>query len=100
VEELEMLDKEHPAVQPAVEKQTRSENLDWLREKACRDAQALLEDAEERGREKGREEGREEGKRNAQLAIARKVLAENLSIETVQTITGLTREEIQSLHTH
>jgi predicted transposase/invertase (TIGR01784 family) len=96
VEELEMLDKEHPAVQPAVEKQTRSENLDWLREKARRDAQALQEEAEE----KGREEGREEGERNAQLAIARKALSENLSIETVQTITGLTREEIQSLYTH
>ena len=52
-----------------------------------------LEDGLEKGMEKGREEGREEGKEE----IARKALAEGVSFELIQSITGLDIEVIKSL---
>ncbi|GHU05542.1 hypothetical protein FACS1894158_08670 [Betaproteobacteria bacterium] len=45
-----------------------------------------------------REEGREEGMNKAQLAIARKALAEGLPLETVTAITGLSPEALRTLH--
>jgi predicted transposase/invertase (TIGR01784 family) len=53
-----------------------------------------------KGREEGLERGREEGERKARLALARKALAENLSVETIRIITGLSEAEIQSLRLH
>jgi predicted transposase/invertase (TIGR01784 family) len=97
-EELEMLGKEHPAVQPAVRKLIRlSEDAEaWLvheaREKARRDVQSLQEDAEEKGRE--------EGERNAQLAIARNLLKIGLPDEKIIEVTGLSAAEIQSLRAY
>jgi predicted transposase/invertase (TIGR01784 family) len=40
---------------------------------------------------------REEGERNAQLAIARKVLSKNMPVEDVMDLTGLSLEEIRPL---
>jgi predicted transposase/invertase (TIGR01784 family) len=97
-EGLEMLAKEHLAVQPAAKKLIRlSENTEaWLvheaREKARRDAQSLQEDA----KEKGREEGRDEEK----LAIARNLLKIDLPVEKIIEVTGLSVAEIQSLYVH
>ena len=52
------------------------------------------------GREEGREKGREEGREEERLALARKALAENLSVKTIRIITGLSEAEIQSLRLH
>jgi predicted transposase/invertase (TIGR01784 family) len=75
-ETLEMLAKTHPEVQPAVKKLLRLSESEQAqlrheaREKARRDEQARMQDAEEsgwkggleQGREQGREEGREQGR--------------------------------------
>jgi predicted transposase/invertase (TIGR01784 family) len=101
-EELDMLSARNPDVGKAVTRLKELSADEKVRalheayEKARRDQKWF----EQSAREEGRGEGREEGERNAQLAIARKALAENLSIETIQTITGLMREEIQSLRAH
>ena len=50
----------------------------------------------EDGREKGLEEGREEGREEKAESIARNALAEGVSIELVQKITGLDLETIES----
>ena len=48
-------------------------------------------------KEDGRQEGRQEGRMARQEEIARNALAEGLSIEFVQKITGLSSEEIDKL---
>jgi predicted transposase YdaD len=40
---------------------------------------------------------RQEGRREGLLAVARKALTENVPIETIQTLTGLSVEEIRAL---
>jgi predicted transposase/invertase (TIGR01784 family) len=89
-----MLDKEHPAVQPAVKKLIRpSENTEtWLVHKARRDALSLQEDAEMRGEARG--------EARAQLAIARNLLKIDLPVEKIIEATGLSATEIQSLYVH
>ncbi|MDR0633986.1 MAG: hypothetical protein LBF91_03300, partial [Azoarcus sp.] len=75
------------------------------REKLQRDIAAREYAATEKGREEGLEmglemglgKGREEGREETQLAIARKALSENLPIETIQLITGLSPETIRTL---
>jgi predicted transposase/invertase (TIGR01784 family) len=110
-EELEMLAKDHPTVEPAVKKLLRlseSEQAQILhesREKARRDEQARMQDAEEsgwkegleKGLEKGLERGRKKGREEAQRAIARKALGEGLPLETVMAITGLSQAEVLGL---
>ena len=56
-----------------------------LREKAIRDEAAAMAGAIKRGREEGIAE------------IAKKMLEENIEIETIIKLTGLTREEIEKL---
>jgi predicted transposase/invertase (TIGR01784 family) len=56
----------------------------------------IAEQLKQIGREEGLEKGREEERR----ALARKALAENLSVETIRIITGLSEAEIQSLRLH
>ncbi|MDR2688309.1 MAG: Rpn family recombination-promoting nuclease/putative transposase [Azoarcus sp.] len=112
-EELEMLIKEHPVVQPAVTKlvrlsaseearaifeareRARREALTWQYEAKIREAQGR-----EEGEKKGREEGREEGEKNAQLVIARKALGKNMPIEDIVELTGLSAAEILALRVH
>ena len=55
------------------------------------------EESREEGREKGCEEGWEKGWEASNIEIARKALAEGVSIEIVQKITGLELEAIQGL---
>ena len=80
-----------------------------LREKAIRDERAIylqgIEDGEERGKIEGRLEGKIEGKiegklegaKEKQIEIAKNMLKENISIEVIFKITGLTKEEIEKL---
>ena len=67
-----------------------------LREKAIRDEHAAMSYAIEK-RIEGTEEKKEEhnGKKEKTVDIAKKMLKENLPIELIEKITGLSKEEIQ-----
>ncbi len=47
--------------------------------------------------ENGLKKGRKEGKKKKQIEIAKKLLDKDMSIEEIQEITELTKEEIQKL---
>ncbi len=57
---------------------------------------AHLEGREE-GREEGRKEGREEGREEGRKEVARKMKLTGLSIEMIEEMTGLTKNEIENL---
>ena len=61
--------------------------------------EVVREEAWEDGLEKGLERGREEGLERI-MATARNALAEGLSTETVQKITGLDRKVIEELQSN
>ncbi|MBO5348312.1 MAG: hypothetical protein J6A89_00600, partial [Clostridia bacterium] len=63
--------------------------LAYLREKAIRDEMAAMS--------KARKEGKEEGREEQKNIIAKKMLAEKIDIKLIIKITGLTKEEIESL---
>ena len=58
-------------------------------------------DARKEGRQEGRQEGKQEGKvegeKSKQIEIAKKSLNENIDIETISKITGLSIDEINKL---
>ena len=58
-----------------------------LKEKAIRD--------EENGLRHAKEEGIAEGRKASKIEIARKLLERNISLEEIQEITSLTKEEIE-----
>ena len=51
----------------------------------------------EEGKEKGRKEGKIEGKRKEKIEIVKKMLKEKLSIEMIEKLTGLSKEEIEKI---
>jgi predicted transposase/invertase (TIGR01784 family) len=59
--------------------------------------QAILAEGEQIGIEKGREEGREEGRERTQRSIALQLLNEQISIEIICKVTGLSIEQIETL---
>lgn len=67
--------------------------LAYLREKAIRDEAAAMTKARREGKEEGREEGREEATRET----AKKMYEKGIDVETIEEITGLTKEEISNL---
>ena len=88
-----------------------------LREKAIRDEQAAMayakehgynngyEEGKKKGLEEGRKEGkkegkkggREEGKKQKQIEIAKELLKENMTVNKIEKITGLSIEEIKQI---
>lgn len=56
------------------------------------------QEGKEIGRQEGKEIGRQEGKYEASLEIARKMLESGLDNASVMKITGLTEEEVKSIH--
>ena len=64
-----------------------------LREKAIRDEHAIYA----KGVDDGIEEGKTKGAREKQIEIAKSMLKENMDIEIIIKITGLTKEEIEKL---
>ena len=57
----------------------------------------VFEEGQEDGFQKGRQKGREEGRREERVALARKMLSEGLSMETVERISQLSRDELQAI---
>ena len=68
-----------------------------LREKAIRDEHAIYAKGVDDGIEKGIQKGKEKGAREKQIEIAKSMLKENMDIEIIIKITGLTKEEIEKL---
>ena len=68
-----------------------------LREKAIRDEHAIYDKGVDDGIEKGIQKGKEKGAREKQIEIAKSMLKENMDIEIIIKITGLTKEEIEKL---
>ena len=64
-----------------------------LREKAIRDEHAIYD----KGLDDGIEEGKAKGARENQIEIAKSMLKENMDIEIIIKITGLTKQEIEKL---
>jgi predicted transposase/invertase (TIGR01784 family) len=53
--------------------------------------------AQKEGMEKGIKEGRKEGRKKEKIETAKKLLAKKMSMEDIEEITGLTKEEIEKL---
>ena len=68
-----------------------------LREKWEMDYKSSMASATRRGLEKGREEGIKTGIEQNKINIARKLLSKKFSIEEIEEITGLTKEEIEKI---
>ena len=68
-----------------------------LREKAIRDEHAIYDKGLDDGIEKGIEKGKEKGAKEEKIKIVKSMLKENMDIEIIIKITGLTKEEIEKL---
>ena len=91
--------KENENLKEAVEKLDRisedekMQRIIELREKAIRDEHAIYA----KGVDDGIEEGKAKGAREKQIEIAKSMLKENMDIEMIIKITGLTKQEIEKL---
>ena len=71
----------------------KKQRIAELRQKAIWDERA----GREYERKEGIKEGRAEGKREKSIEIAKKMLKDNIEIETIKKYTGLSKEEIEKL---
>ena len=105
---LELIKKEleeaNPIMTKAIEEYKRFTSDDKLmRAYAARDAflvgqKFMLSRERKEGIEKGKLEGIKEGIKDEKYSIAKSMKAENIDIETIKRITGLSIEEIRKLH--
>ncbi len=65
------------------------------REMAYRRQRAIMD--QDAIREAGYDEGFEEGKEKGKIDVARKMIDNNMSIDLIIEITGLTREQIENI---
>ena len=68
-----------------------------LKEKYIRDEQASIEYAQDEGYRQGEENGRAKGRTEEKIKIAQNMLKENVNIELISKVTGLSQEEIKKL---
>ena len=71
--------------------------LAYLRDKAIRNEADAIGTARRKGIEEGKREGRKDGIEYEKNEIARKMLAENLEVEFITKVTGLSEEKIKEL---
>ena len=69
----------------------------YQRQRAIRYQNALRESGYDEGLEDGIKQGVEQGEKNRTIELIKKMLNENIDMETISKITGLTKEEIGSL---
>ena len=67
------------------------------RRAALLDKVSALENAEEKGIEIGKEIGKKEGEKNKAIEVAKNSLKAGLDIDTISSITGLDKNEIEKL---
>jgi len=98
-EELDMVAERNPEVKKAVvtlrklSTDEHARDMYERREKARRDKYAHESDL----REEGRVEGRAEGETSKAYSIASNLLSINMPVDTIISVTGLNREQIESL---
>ena len=68
-----------------------------LKEKYIRDEQASIEYAQDEGYRQGEENGRAKGRPEEKSKIAQNMLKENVNIELISKVTGLSIDEIEKL---
>lgn len=76
-----------------------------IRYKTCLEAEEFYEEAKiefgkeqrKEGKKEGRREGKKKGRYEAQIAIARSMLVENMDMETILRITKLSKDEIAKI---
>ena len=105
-EEFDMLATKNPYIQSAYEQlqiisQDKTKRLEYeAREKALRDYNQLMYEAEERGKEIGKETGikigKEIGEYEKAIAIAKNMLAFGMSSEMICKITNLSEQDLKS----
>jgi len=71
--------------------------LERLRSMARHDEASALGEARQEGEKRGEERGKQEGKQEEKLAVARNALSQGLSLEVIQSITGLDLETIKAM---
>lgn len=77
------------------EEQVFQEEIGRLETNSREDVMEIVTSWMQEGIEQGIERGIEQGRQETQLEIVRQMLAENLPIETIARITGLTPEQVQ-----
>ena len=79
----------------------RMQKIAELRQKAIMDEKATyrkgIKDGMKQGIEKGREDGIRQGQEQKNREIAKKMLAKNISVELIEEVTGLSKEEIEAM---
>ena len=96
--------EESKEIKEAVEKldslseDERMQRIADLREKAILDEKAIYAKGLDDGIKTGLEKGLEEGIKKRNIEIAKKMLQEDIAIETIIKITGLTKEEIEKIN--
>lgn len=94
-EKLEMAKKENEEIKKAMDiiDEMSMDEKEWelyqSRKMAIMDYNTGIREA--------KEEGKEEGERKSKIEIAKKLLSKKISIEEIEEITGLSKEEIQKL---
>jgi predicted transposase/invertase (TIGR01784 family) len=83
----------------SADKETRTAYRKWEYEKALHIMELQMQWAEgkEEGKAEGREEGKAEGKAEDKIEVAKNALAMGLSVEQIEKLTGMSREEIEQL---
>jgi predicted transposase/invertase (TIGR01784 family) len=99
VDEIVKIVMENDDVSDALYNAVMDRNLEMLKKrKAYEDGiEVGVKQGIEQGIEKGIEKGKEQGSKEKQIEMAKKMLEENMSIEIIMKITGLTKEEIENL---
>ena len=78
--------------------QDKQKRLEYeAREKAVRDYNQGMLEAEQRGRKEGHQEGRKEGEQERNIQIAKNLIKEASSTDFISKITGLSEKEIEEL---
>ena len=102
-EEFDMLAEKDPYIDSAYQQlqvisQDKQKRLEYeAREKAVRDYNQGMYEAEERGVKRGREDGRKEGKMEEALCVAKDMLLESFDIKITSKISGLPLPEVEKL---
>ena len=102
-EELEMIATKNPYIESAYQQlqiisQDKEKRLEYeAREKALRDYNQSIKEAQQTGWEKGRETGRMEGEREGKFIIAKNMLLKNFDVSVIAECTGLSEEEVKTL---
>jgi predicted transposase/invertase (TIGR01784 family) len=87
----------------SADKETRTAYRKWEYEQALHIMELQMQWAEGKeegkaeGKEEGKAEGREEGKAEDKIEVAKNALAMGLSVEQIEKLTGMSREEIEQL---